>query len=113
MNVRLIVPSVLWTPWEGIDICRMLEAIAPRCGAHIALTGGLLYKDGPRKDLDIVVYRIRQEEIDYDKFFSLLQTMGIEVSDDFGFVVKARMGNRPIDFLFPEHTNGDYSHDHR
>ena len=54
-----------WTQPEAIALCKDLEAFAPEYGCHVALTGGLLYKDGPRKDVDIVLYRVRQvSEID-------------------------------------------------
>lgn len=49
-----------WTQEEAIQLCRLLEALAPTFGCHVALTGGCLYKDGERKDCDILLYRIRQ-----------------------------------------------------
>lgn len=87
-------------------MCRQLEAIAPSVGAHVGLTGGLLYKDGPRKDLDIIVYRVRQQgQIDRDKLFAAFSPLGIAKVKDFGFVVKATGMGRNIDFLFPDHAN--------
>ena len=99
-----------WTQEEGINLARAIEALAPQAGAHIGLTGGLLYKDGPRKDLDIVVYRIRQApEIHREKFFRLLRiACGIKVTQDYGFVVKATQDDRVIDFLFPDYVDGTY-----
>lgn len=49
---------------DALAYCRKLEAIvaplgwhvAP-LGWHVALTGGTLYKDGPRKDVDVALYR--------------------------------------------------------
>ena len=38
-------------------IARLVEVIVAPLGGHVALTGGCLYKDGPRKDLDLVIYR--------------------------------------------------------
>ena len=35
-----------WTTAEAIALCREIEAICPAFGCHIALTGGLLYKEG-------------------------------------------------------------------
>jgi hypothetical protein len=48
---------VMWDREQAIELCRRLNPIAMRFGCHVALTGGLLYKDGKRKDCDIVVYR--------------------------------------------------------
>lgn len=45
----------VWTQREAIDLCIKLERIAPAFGAHVALTGGLLYKSGQRKDCDFNV----------------------------------------------------------
>jgi len=45
------------TQLEAIGIAQTVEPIACRNGGHVALTGGCLYKDGPRKDLDLVIYR--------------------------------------------------------
>ena len=49
-----------WTQQHAIELCKRIESVCPRYGCHVALTGGLLYKDGPRKDCDILFYRIRQ-----------------------------------------------------
>ncbi len=43
----------VWTQEEAIELCRIIEDICPQAGCHVALTGGCLYKDGERKDLDI------------------------------------------------------------
>ena len=49
-----------WTQEEAIALCKKIESIVPLAGCHVALTGGCLYRDGHRKDLDILFYRIRQ-----------------------------------------------------
>ena len=49
--------SVAWTQKQAISFCTSLEGIAPAYGAHVALTGGLLYRSGKRKDCDVVIYR--------------------------------------------------------
>lgn len=96
-----------WTQAEAVTLARYLETRAPHCGAHVALTGGCLYGNGPRKDVDIVVYRIRQRErIDREQFFL---DVGAEVIKDTGFVVKTRIDGRAVDFLFPEAKEGDYA----
>lgn len=101
----------MWIQKEAIIFCRELEEIAPKFGAHIALTGGCLYKDGMRKDCDIIVYRIRQvDAIDRAGLFDALATIGVKVKNDYGFCVKAKYGTWAVDFLFPEFSDeaGEY-----
>lgn len=101
----------VWSLQEAIDLIVKLEAIAPKHGAHVALTGGLLYKDGRRKDADILFYRIRQvAEIDVDGLFDDLESEidGISIGEDYGWCVKANYNGRPIDFLFPEREGDEY-----
>lgn len=101
---------MLWTQNEAIDLCRQIEAICPDFGCHVALTGGCLYKHGPRKDADILFYRIRQvSEINLDGLFAALETLGVEKTGGFGFVHKALYRGKGIDFFFPESTgSSDY-----
>lgn len=42
---------------HAVEYCRKLEALVAPLGWHVALTGGALYKDGPRKDVDVALYR--------------------------------------------------------
>ena len=94
---------------QGVMLCRMLEEIAPSYGCHVALTGGCLYKDGERKDLDIIVYRIRQvEKIDVAGFLKAARDMGLKYVSGFGFCIKADFVGTKIDFLFPE-EQGKYT----
>ena len=98
-----------WTQAEAIELCRLVEAVCPMFGCHVALTGGTLYKDGPRKDLDILFYRIRQEpEIDIDGLFEALAMIGIERTRGFGWVIKATFHGKNIDCFFPEEQGEEY-----
>jgi hypothetical protein len=98
-----------WTQKEGIALCAVIELIAPDYGCHVALTGGLLYKAGERKDCDILFYRIRQaERIDTDGLFAALDRIGIERVKGFGWCHKAEFEGRPIDMFFPEEDEGEY-----
>lgn len=101
-----------WTLPQALKLCRELESIAPAYGAHVALTGGCLYKDGERKDVDIMFYRIRQvNKIDVDGLFSELEDFGIKKTGGFGFVFKAVTATgKKIDFFFPE-EEGEYTGD--
>jgi len=99
-----------WTQEQAIDICRHIENICPTYGCHVALTGGTLYKDGERKDLDILFYRIRQvEQIDIDGLFTALSKIGIYKRSGFGWCYKASfMAEKNIDCFFPEEQDGEY-----
>lgn len=101
----------MWTQAEGIALCKQIESIAPDYNCHVALTGGLLYKEGARKDCDILLYRIREREINRAGLFKALSTIGIETTYESAWVVKAMMGRHVIDFFFPdEPDNGEYGH---
>lgn len=102
--------SVLWTQQQAVELCWKIEHIAPTYGAHVALTGGCLYKKEERKDVDILFYRIRQvEKIDVEGLFlALQQILGIYKESGFGWVYKAKYENKPIDFFFPEEDGGCY-----
>lgn len=104
--------SDLWTTQEAIDLCIKLEAIAPKYGAHIGLTGGLLYKQGARKDADIIIYRIRQAaEIEADEMFAAFEEIGVQKVGGSGWCHKATYRGKAIDFFFPE-EDGEYDPAH-
>lgn len=122
----------MWTQQDAIAWCRRAEQIAPAIGFHVALTGVCLYKEGTRKDLDVVFYRIRGQQIVADAGYALveaLQEAGLidraSVEDGVGclgvesgsgdcddFVVKATHQGRSVDLIFPENT-GEYDDSHR
>lgn len=110
-----LVRKPLWTQEEAIGLCVQIEAVCPEYGCHVALTGGTLYKEGPRKDLDLVFYRIRQiREIDIDGLFdALLQKVGIVRLDGDGWLIKAMMfdSKQRIDCFFPEGAGEEYDED--
>jgi hypothetical protein len=99
----------LWSREEAFALCRLLEATTPTFGAHVALTGGLLYKDGQRKDCDVLLYRIRQREapVDFEGLFHALKEMGFEIGEDFGWCKKLKWNGKPIDIFDPD-ASGDY-----
>jgi hypothetical protein len=41
----------------ALKLCARMEEVVSPHGAHVALTGGCLYKDGARKDADIIIYK--------------------------------------------------------
>lgn len=106
-----MVRAVSWTQAEAIDLCRKIETVCPAAGCHVALTGGALYKDGPRKDADILFYRIRQiKEIDMEVLECLLGAIGVKMRDGWksGWVIKADYNGKGLDLFFPE-EDGEHS----
>lgn len=83
---------------------RILENTVKDKGFHIALTGGLLYKDGERKDCDIVVYRVRQEKNDPSLFFETASKIGLKVVKSYGFCTKCEFFGKGVDILYPEYS---------
>jgi hypothetical protein len=81
-----------------------VETIAPTYGAHVALTGGLLYKEGKRKDADLLFYCIRQRDnIDEEGLLKALEVgIGLTVERQHGWVRKAKWMGLPVDLFFPE-----------
>jgi len=93
----------MWTQSEAIELARLIEAVAPAHGAHVALTGGLLYKDGPRKDADFLFYCIRQrDKIDENALLAALADLGLMIGVRKGWVRKAEWQGKPVDLFFPE-----------
>lgn len=97
-----------WTLEQAVELCRKVEAVCPPFGCHVALTGGTLYKDGPRKDCDILFYRIRQvDEINREGLFEALAKVGLMKTSGFGWVYKGRFDGRGVDMFFPD-DDGEY-----
>lgn len=90
----------------AVVLCRAIEAVAPEFGCHVALTGGCLYKDGDRKDIDLIFYRIRQvDEINRAGLIPALCKLGIVFPLDIvssNWCIKANWHGINIDCLFPE-----------
>lgn len=102
--------SNMWTQKEALELCVKVEAVCPPHGCHVGLTGGLLYKEGPRKDCDLVFYRIRQcAEINEDGLYDALESIGMQLVGGFGFCVKFTYLGKPVDCFFPEELRGEYN----
>lgn len=93
---------------DGITLCKILEQTLKEAGLFPALTGGLLYKDGGRKDIDIVLYRHRQQldQFEVEMIQPLLAKVDITVTGFYGFVTKAKWRGFVVDIFNPE-TNSD------
>ena len=102
---------IMWTQEEAIELCKALEKFVPEFGCHVALTGGCLYSDGQRKDVDIMFYRIRQvKEIDEKSLYAALTGFGITFGQRHGWVQKAFYEGKSIDFFFPEYKDSFWDH---
>lgn len=104
----------MWTQAEAVALCRHVEPVVERFGCHVALTGGSLYKDGPRKDCDLIIYRHGLshgetrgpflETVNRGALLVALEDIDLYVTKTFVRVVKCLHGddNRPVDLIFPE-----------
>lgn len=93
----------------AIALCREIEKFSPNYGCHVALTGGCLHKDGARKDIDILFYRIRQEpSIDIEGLKKALEIkLGFSEIKGFGWILKGIWSGYNIDMFFPEEIEGE------
>jgi len=94
------------TQQDGIELCKiMYDKLAP-LGFYPALTGGLLYKEGERKDIDIVIFRNRQQHDSFETIdlYLELSEIGISIDNYYGFVTKAKWKGHTVDLFNPETT---------
>jgi hypothetical protein len=88
---------------NGQELCKILYK---NLGGNFfpALTGGVLYKEGERKDIDIVIYRHRQNTASFEmvEIESKLTASGLTDLKYFGFVTKAKWNGENIDLFNPE-----------
>lgn len=112
MNANFItVPEENVSMSDGIELCKILYSRLSKVGIFPALTGGLLYKEGNRKDIDIVLYRHRQDLAHFEtiEFSELLEECGLYDIKTFGFVTKAKWRGLVVDLFNPE-TSEDLDH---
>ena len=92
--------------YQGMALCKILYETLKGLGIFPALTGGLLYKEGFRKDIDIVLYRHRQDvqsfETNQDDIKQALLKSGVEITGFYGFVTKAKWKGIVVDLFNPE-----------
>ena len=63
-----------WDFESAVLFCKLVEPIANKCGAHVALTGRCFYSEGLRKDLDIMFYRHKcKEPVNVKRLFRFLK----------------------------------------
>jgi hypothetical protein len=98
----------MWNTNEAIELCKRLEPIAAQFKCHVALTGGLLYKDGPRKDCDIIVYKEKFDVLlDRDGLLAAFAAVDLIEQVTWPRVTKATYLGAHVDLIFPE-EDGEY-----
>jgi len=95
-----------WVLAEAIELCTLIQSVSPAFSAHPALTGGLLYKTGPRKDCDIVIYQRgdsngERKPIDWGGLWEALEGVGLTLTEDFGYCKKCRWRGKVVDIFDP------------
>jgi len=91
-----------WNTGLAIELCKRIEGMCPKFGCHVALTGGLLYREGERKDCDLIFYRIRQKDLDLKGLLAALETYGLTFVEQKGWCYKFTHDGRSVDVLIPE-----------
>lgn len=94
------------TQLDAIELARKMEAVLG--DHHVALTGGCLYKDGPRKDMDFAIYHSRSTRVNPAWVLSQLATIGViqthhyqSSRDDYERDVRTcSYGDQRVDLMF-------------
>lgn len=108
-----IVPP-FWSLQDGVDLCTAIHNLpAEKFNCHPALTGGLLYKTGLRKDCDIVIYQRgdvdgKREPINWSGLWEALGAIGLYLNNDFGYVKKCTYRGKVVDVFDPTRDGGNY-----
>lgn len=102
----------MWTQKDALLLVQDIYEyfMADEFGVYPALTGGLCYKHGDRKDCDIVLYMNRQKALipQKDVIKDLEGLPGLRFIRNCGFVTKWAYNDKPVDIMFPEwYTSGD------
>ena len=68
------------------ELCRLVEPLLEAQGFHVGLTGGVLYKEGERKDVDLIVDPIVDKQS--HKFRTSFENC-LDVFRNLGFILDA------------------------
>ena len=112
---------------NAVRICTILYKLLEPCHVFPALTGGTLYKQGIRKDLDIILYKgsnggeldgktvlhnhVPQLVNHVTTLEELLIANGFKYIADYGRVIKCKYEDTDIDLIMPEAPEGTYPED--
>lgn len=98
----------------AVSIAKRVNSALEGTDMHIGLTGGVLYKEGTRKDIDFVIYRSKWtgrtfNENEAQILYLALNKAELFVRANYGRVMKAvtREGTE-LDFIIPESDIGQY-----
>jgi hypothetical protein len=58
--------KIQWNREQAMDVIEGLEPVMSELGAHVGLTGSILYKGQSEKDLDLIIYPHNKSEIDWN-----------------------------------------------
>lgn len=97
----------MYTARDGVRIARLLEPLIAANGAHIGLTGGCLYKEGSRKDIDFVIHKHNDADnagqpIQRNAIEGALIFAGIQIISVHPRVTKIKVNDIPVDLIFAE-----------
>jgi len=100
------VPVPMCALQHGLQLTKHLYEVFDR-KYFVGLTGGLVYRDGPRKDIDIIIYRHRgQLRFEMMGLKDLLIKAGFEDLRFYGYVTKCTWQGFDVDLLHPESIYG-------
>ncbi len=109
------VADTSWDLAEALALCTAIhEMPCQEFNCHPALTGGLLYKQGRRKDCDIVIYQRgdvdgKREPIKWAELWvALHEKVGLDILSDFGYVKKCVWRGKTVDVFDPTQEGGNY-----
>lgn len=113
---------------NAIRICTVLYKLLEPYHVFPALTGGTLYKQGLRKDIDIILYKgSNGGELDGKTLLhnhvpqivnhvttleEVLVNNGFRFIADYGRVIKCVYNDTDIDLIMPEALEGTYQEEH-
>lgn len=96
------LPTKSATLQAGLQLTEHLYNVFKR-RYFVGLTGGLVYTTGVRKDIDIIIYRNREEsKFEVQDIHALLAGAGLTNIRFFGFVTKCNWKGYDVDILHPE-----------
>ena len=87
---------------DGIVLCQRLNQFLNK-KYFVALTGGLIFQQGERKDIDIIIYRNRATmPFETIQLGVTLTAFGFTNLRYYGFVTKCEWEGHSVDILHPE-----------
>jgi hypothetical protein len=90
----------------AIELCTKIYDHSSIFRVYPALTGGTLYKDGERKDIDIVLYG-DSPEITLGTVANILNNVNVTIIKMYGRVTKCTYKGVDVDIILPSHV-GEY-----